>query len=149
MFEEIDFQRAKVTLIRHRQVVYGLSPEQAEERRRTPVTAPLPSRPLESCAASAMLLAWLLVQKYANHLPLYQAGADPSSGMGCVCRDRRCAIGRSALPKRFCSQSSDCLMTKIRAGPIMQLDDTPVMCQGGRGEKPLPSVLVDLRESRR
>jgi hypothetical protein len=28
----------------------------------------------------------------------------------------------------------DYLMMKIRAGPVMQLDDTPVMCQGGRGE---------------
>jgi hypothetical protein len=27
----------------------------------------------------------------------------------------------------------ECLMAKIRAGPVMQLDDTPVMCQGGRG----------------
>lgn len=28
----------------------------------------------------------------------------------------------------------DCLMQKIRAGPILQFDDTPVKCQGGRGK---------------
>jgi hypothetical protein len=27
----------------------------------------------------------------------------------------------------------DCLMRRIRAGPVLQLDDTPVKCQGGRG----------------
>src|SRR5690606_35522114 len=72
VFEEIDYTRAQLTVIRHRQVVYGLPPEQAEVRQATAVTAPMPPRPLENCAASATLLAWLLVQKYANHLPLYR-----------------------------------------------------------------------------
>ena len=72
IFEEIDYTRAQVTVIRHRQVVYGLPPEQAEVRQATAVTTPMPPRPLENCAASATLPAWLLVQKYANHLPLYR-----------------------------------------------------------------------------
>jgi len=72
VFEELDYTRAQLSVIRHRQVVYGLPPEQAEDRQATPITAPMPPRPLENCAASAMLLAWLLVQKFANHLPLYR-----------------------------------------------------------------------------
>jgi hypothetical protein len=32
-------------------------------------------------------------------------------------------------------------MMRIRAGPVMQLDDTPVMCQGGRGESNFQAYL--------
>lgn len=131
LFDEIDFQRAKLTLIRHRQVVYGLAREQAEERQATPVTAPMPPRPLENCVASAMLLAWLLVQKYANHLPLYrQEQIFERDGLR-LPRQTLCdwVLGAAEILQPLV----DCLMAKIRAGPVMQLDDTPVMCQGGRG----------------
>jgi len=139
LFEEIDFQRAKVTLIRHRQVVYGLSPEQAEERQATPVTAPLPPRPLENCVASTMLLAWLLVQKYANHLPLYrQERIFERDGLR-LPRQTLCdwVLGAAEILQPL----ADCLMSRIRAGPVMQLDDTPVMCQGGRGESHFQAYL--------
>src|SRR5690606_32012105 len=36
---------------------------------------------------------------------------------------------------------ADCLMARTRAGPVMQLDDTPVQCQGGRGEKNFQAYL--------
>jgi len=139
IFEEIDFQRAKVTLIRHRQVVYGLAPEQAEERQATPVTAPMPARPLERCVASAMLLAWLLVQKYANHLPLYrQEQIFERDGLR-LPRQTLCdwVLGAAEVLQPL----ADCLMARIRAGPVMQLDDTPVMCQGGRGERHFQAYL--------
>jgi transposase len=79
-----------------------------------------------------MLLAWLLVQKYANHLPLYrQQEIFERDGL--------------RLPRQTMSDwvlgSTDVLLPlviykfgQIRAGPVMQLDDTPVKCQGGRGE---------------
>ncbi|MCP5041881.1 MAG: IS66 family transposase [bacterium] len=139
LFEEIDFQRAKVTLIRHRQVIYGLAPEQAEDRQATSVTTPLPPRPLENCAASAMLLAWLLVQKFANHLPLYrQERIFERDGLR-LPRQTLCDWVLAAA--EILQPLADCLMTRIRAGPVMQLDDTPVMCQGGRGESHFQAYL--------
>lgn len=72
VFEELDYKRARLIVIRHRQVIYGLPPAEAEQHKAVPVAAELPPRPLENCAASATLLAWLLVQKYGNHLPLYR-----------------------------------------------------------------------------
>jgi len=139
IFEEIDYKRPQLTVIRHRQVVYGLPPEQADERQATPVTAPMPPRPLENCAASATLLAWLLVQKYANHLPLYrQEQIFARDGLR-LPRQTLCDWTLAAA--EALQPIADCLMANIRAGPVMQLDDTPVMCQGGRGESNFQAYL--------
>ena len=138
-FEELDFQRAKLVIIHHRQVIYGLAPEQAEERQVEPVVAPMPPRPLEKCAASAMLLAWLIVQKYANHLPLYrQEEIFARDGLR-LSRRTLCdwVLGAAHALRPIV----DCLMGKIRAGPVMQLDDTPVKCQAGRGQKNFQAYL--------
>jgi hypothetical protein len=119
-------------VIVHRRVVYGLPPEEAKERQVTPVVADMPPRPLENCIAGAMLLAWLLVQKYGNHLPLYRQeqifGRDGLRLSRQTLCDWALAAAEVLLP------IVECLMKLIRAGPVMQLDDTPVMCQGGRGE---------------
>lgn len=139
IFEEIDYTRARLTVICHRQVVYGLPPEQAEERQATPVVAPMPPRPLENCAASAMLLAWLLVQKYANHLPLYrQEQIFARDGLR-LPRQTLCdwTLGAAEALRPIAER----LMARIRAGPVMQLDDTPVKCQGGRGESHFQAYL--------
>ena len=133
VFDEIDYQRAKLTLIRHRQVIYGLPPDQAEHRQAVAITTPLPPRPLEGCAASAMLLSWLLVQKFANHLPLYrQVEIFTRDGLR-LPRQTLCdwVLGAAEALRPI----AECLMARVRAGPVMQLDDTPVKCQGGRGEK--------------
>jgi transposase len=139
VFEEIDFQRAKLTLICHHRLIYGLPPAEAEDRQVTPMTAPMPPRPLENCAASAALIAWLLVQKYANHLPLYRQEAIFGRDGLRLPRQTLCdwVLGAAAALRPI----ADCLMAKIRAGPIMQLDDTPVMCQGGRGEENFQAYL--------
>jgi len=139
VFDEIDYQRAKLTLIRHHQVVYGLGPEHATDRQALPLTAPMPPRPLENCAASATLLAWMLVQKHANHLPLYrQEQIFARDGLR-LPRQTLCdwTLGAAEALRPI----ADHLMVKVRAGPIMQLDDTPVMCQGGRGEKHFQAYL--------
>ncbi|MCP5039934.1 MAG: IS66 family transposase [bacterium] len=139
IFDEIDYQRAKLTLIRHHQVVYGLAPEHTNERQANAITAPMPPRPLEGCAASATLLAWLIVQKYANHLPLYrQESIFARDGLR-LPRQTLCdwLLGATEALRPI----ADCLMARVRAGPVMQLDDTPVKCQGGRGEKHFQAYL--------
>ncbi|MCP3994290.1 MAG: IS66 family transposase [bacterium] len=139
VFEEIDYRRPKLVLIIHRQVIYGLPEEEAKERQAAPLTAPMPPRPLENCAASAILLAWLLVQKYANHLPLYrQEQIFARDGLR-LPRQTLCDWVMGAADAL--QPIADYLMAKVRAGPVMQLDDTPVMCQGGRGEKNFQAYL--------
>lgn len=132
VFEELDYTRAQLTVICHRQPIYGLPPEQAEHREIAPVMADLPPRPLENCAASAVLLAWLLVQKYANHLPLYRQ--EQIFGRDGKRLPRQTLCDWALASAELLQPIAECEMAKIRAGPVMQLDDTPVMCQGGRGE---------------
>ena len=132
VFDELDFVRARLVVVCHRQPIYGLPPEQAEHRKIAPVTADLPPRPLENCAASATLLAWLLVQKYGNHLPLYRQ--EQIFGRDGLRLSRQTLCDWVLAAAELLQPLVDCLMKKLRAGPVMQLDDTPVMCQGGRGE---------------
>lgn len=131
--QEIDYQRAELRLVLHKTIVYGLPEELANERKIEKVKAPTPPRALEGCVASAMLLAWLLVQKYANHLPLYRQQEIFKRDGLFIARQRLCdwALGAASALEPIVER----LMHKIRAGPVMQLDDTPIMCQGGKGEK--------------
>lgn len=132
VLEELDYVRARLVVIRHRQPVYGLPAAQAEQRVTAPVMAELPPRPLEGCAASAMLLAWLLVQKYGNHLPLYRQ--EDIFGRDGLRLPRQTLCDWALAAAEALRPIAECLMARIRAGPVMQLDDTPVMCQAGRGE---------------
>lgn len=130
--EELNYQRGRIEVIEHVQVLYGLPPEEAKDRKVEPKAAPLPPKPFENCIASALLLAWILVQKFCNHLPLYrQQRIFERDGMR-LSRKTQCdwALASAGLLEPIV----ECLMRRIRAGPVMQLDDTPIRCQGGRGQ---------------
>jgi transposase len=132
VFEELDYQRAQLRVIRHVQPIYGLPPEEQKHREVAPVKADLPPRPLERCAASANLLAWLLTQKFANHLPLHRQeaifGRDGMRLPKQTLCDWTLAAAEALRP------IADRLLQLACAGVVLQLDDTPVMCQAGRGE---------------
>ncbi len=136
---ELEYRRAELILIRNIQVIYGLPPDQAEDRQATAITAPMPPRPLEGSMASATLLSWLIVQKYANHLPLYRQQEIFSRDGLRLPRQTLCdwVLGATEVLRPI----ADYLMATIRAGPVMQLDDTPVKCQGGRGQKNFQAYL--------
>lgn len=132
VFEEIDYQRAQMRVVRHVQPVYGLPPEEAAQRNMAPVVAELPPRPIERCAASSNLLSWLLVQKFVNHLPLHRQeqifGRDGMRLPKQTLCDWALAAGEALRP------IVDRLLQIVCSGDVLQLDDTPVMCQAGRGE---------------
>lgn len=132
VFEELDYQRALLRVIRHVRLIYGLPPEEERIRKTEPVTADLPPRPLERCAASANLLSWLLVQKFVNHLPLHRQesifGRDGMRIPKQTLCDWTLASGEALRP------IVDRLLQLVCEGVVLQLDDTPVMCQAGRGE---------------
>jgi len=139
VFEEIDYERARLVLVRHHRVVYGLSEQDAEERQAAERCAALPARALEGCAASATLLARILVQKYSCHLPLYrQEEIFQSDGLR-LPRQTLCdwVLGAAEVLVPI----ADCMMAQIRAGPVSQLDDTPVMCQRGKGKSHFQAYL--------
>jgi transposase len=86
---------------------------------------------LEGCKASASLLAYLLIQKYLFHLPLYrQEEAFQQAGLF-IPRSTLCDW---VLKAAFELRPIACAIEEmIRAGPVLQLDDTPIKCQAGRG----------------
>ncbi|MFN9577217.1 MAG: transposase, partial [Gemmatimonadota bacterium] len=132
VFEELDSQRARSRVIRHVRPIQGPSAADGKLRDVPPVMADLPPRPLEGCAASAGLLSWLLVQKFAKHLPLHrQEAIFGRDGMRLIKQalcDWTLASGEALRP------IIDRLQQSVCSGPVLQLDDTPVMCQAGRGE---------------
>lgn len=131
--EELDYKRARLVVIEHVQPQYGLPAEEAEQRKMTPMMAPLPPKPFANCIASAVLLAWVLVQKFCNHLPLYrQQSIFERDGLRL---SRKTQCGWALASAELLVPIADCKMRQIRAGPILQLDDTPIQCQGGRRER--------------
>lgn len=139
--EELDYQRGRVLVIERVQKRYGLPPGEAEHRKVEPQAAPLPPKPFDNCIAIAMLLAWILVQKFCNHLPLYrQQSIFEREGLR-LSRKTQCGWALAAAD--LVEPIAECMLRRTRAGPqdlagrcppVLQLDDTPVMCQGGRGE---------------
>ena len=132
VLEEVDYQRAKLVVIRHRRPIYGLPPEEAKQRDVAPVMADLPPRPLENCAASARLIAQILAQKFADHLPLYrQEQIFARDGLR-IPRQTLCdwALAAAQALQPIAAR----LLHYVCSGTVLQLDDTPVMCQAGRGE---------------
>ena len=132
VFEELDYQRPRLVVKRHRRPIYGLPPEEAALRTIAPVTADLPPRPLEGCAASPMLLAWLIVQKYGNHLPLYRL--EEIFARDGLRLPRQTMCDWTLLAAEALKPIVDRMLELVCSGVVMQLDDTPVMCQAGRGE---------------
>lgn len=131
VFEEIEYSSAQLRLIEHRRVKYGPDPETAKERQIDPIVTPLPPRPLEGCRAGPKLLAQIVVQKYMQHLPLYrQEEVFQQAGLW-IPRQTLCdwVLGTAFQLKPI----ADELMRQIRAGPVLQLDDTPVKCRGPKG----------------
>jgi transposase len=131
VFEELDYTAAKLSVIEHHRVVYGPAPEVTAERKIDPVVTPLPPRPLKGCAASARLLAQVLVQKYEFHLPLYrQEEVFQQSGLF-LPRQTLCdwVMGCAEL----LAPLADLTMAQITAGPVLCLDDTRLKCRGEKG----------------
>jgi len=134
-FEELCYQPAKLFVVVHELIEYGLSQEDRAERTAPSVTAPMPLRPIAQGLPSAGLLARILVAKYVEHLPLHrQESIFAREGLR-IPRQSLCEwVMRSIeilLPIVLA------LKRRLLAGEVLQCDDTKVLCQensirGGR-----------------
>ena len=91
--EELNYQRGRLDVTEHVQLLYGLPPDEAEHRKVAPKAAPVPPKPFENCIASAVLLAWILVQKYCNHRVPRRHAQPPQGG-----RSKSCCIEDEGWP---------------------------------------------------
>lgn len=130
--EELEYRAAKLVVLVHHRKVYGLAEEDRAERKSEPVTAPLPARPIENALAGPGLLAWILVQKYCNHLPLYRQQAIFGRDGLDLPRQTLCDwVLASAF---LLDPIQRALKKQILAAGVFQSDDTPVECQAGKGK---------------
>lgn len=130
--EELEYRPAKLVVLVHHRKIYGLAGEDRAERKSEPVVAPLAARPLENALAGPGLLAWILVQKYCNHLPLYRQQAIFARDGLDLPRQTLCdwVLGSAFLLEPI----QRALKKEILAAGVFQSDDTPVECQAGKGK---------------
>jgi|GEM_PF-149226 len=131
--EQLEYRAAKLVVVVHHRAVYGLSEEDRVERKIEPVVAPGPVQPIEDARVGASLLACILVRKYCDHLPLYRQQAVFQREGLALPRQTMCDW---VLACAFQLEPIQRALAKriVRSG-VVQLDDTPVDCQGPPGEK--------------
>jgi transposase len=130
--EELEYRPSKLVVVEHHRVLYGLCEEDRAERTSVPVLAPMPLRPIENALAGAGLFSWILVQKYRHHLPLYRQQAIFARDGLELPRQTLCDW---VLASAF--QLAPIVLANKRlilSSGVVQLDDTPVRCQGGKGQ---------------
>jgi len=95
-------------------------------RSRPPLVAPAPVRPVQGGYASAGLIAWVAMAKYADHLPLHRQekmferwGARIS---------RQSMADWIALAARELEPIYKLMLRVLREGNYVQVDETPVRC---------------------
>jgi len=115
-------------------------------------------QPVENSIVGASLLAWILVQKYVRHLPLYRQETILEQHGLRIPRQTTCDWVLGVAYQLGPIQEA--LRREILATGVVQTDDTPVKCQLGKGHgnilahlwttvSPLTEgVLYDFSESR-
>ena len=93
--EQLDYEPGKLSVLRH------IYPKYACSCCKDGVTsAPRAASPIAGGLAGPGLLSYVLVSKFAVHIPLYRQ-QDELRGRACTCRGARCVIGSVSAP--FCS----------------------------------------------
>jgi len=91
------------------------------------VQASLPSRPIERGRPGAGLLAHVLVNKYADHCPLYrQSQTFAREGINL---DRSTLAGWVGQSSKLLEPLADAIGRHVRAGQAIFADDTPIKMQ--------------------
>jgi transposase len=125
--EELEYQPARLFIVEHERVLYGLEQQERAERRVEPVLAPMPPRPIDEGLAGPGLLARILVAKYVDHLPLHRQQAIFAREGLEISRKTMCGwVMRCAW---LLGPIVQAMRREILACPILQCDDTTILCQ--------------------
>src|SRR6056297_2406423 len=124
VLHEVAYTRGSCRLIVHRIISYGLPDDLAADRRVAEISADPPPRAVEGCLAHPSLLSWIIVQRFDHHLPYdRQRRILDHEGL---------PVTRQTLTEWTlqCGEALEpiaaALARQIRAGPVLQIDDTPV-----------------------
>lgn len=119
--EQLDFEPARYFRRRvvRRTYVAKAEPEKA------PVTAPLPPTLQERCIATPALLAYILVSKYCDHLPLYRQEQIMARRHG-INLPRQTLARWVELAAHWLKPIYQQIKTGVMADGYVQLDETPI-----------------------
>lgn len=96
------------------------------DRTLPPLLAPAPVRPVPGGYASAGLLAYLALSKYAHHLPLYRL-EKMSAGWGARL-SRQSMVEWIRVVSEWLAPLVRVMHQRLLAGGYVQVDETPVRC---------------------
>ena len=130
------------------------------DRSLPPVIAPAPARPIEGGYASAGLLAWIVLSKYVDHLPLYRQ--EKMSARWGAYLNRKTMADWVETVAEWLKPIYNHMRFALLAGDYIQADETPIRyndpdqkkgkCQKGWMwliSQPRGDVVFDWRLSRR
>jgi len=89
--------------------------------------APAPTQAIEASAAGSGLLAYIIVSKYVDHLPLNRLERIFARQGVELSRSTMC--GQLALAEEALAPLGEEILKRLRAGPYLQFDDTSVLVQ--------------------
>ncbi len=89
--------------------------------------APMPTQAVEASAAGSGLLAYIIVSKYVDHLPLHRLERIFARQGVELSRSTMC--GQLALAEEALAPLGEEILERLRAGPYLQFDDTSVLVQ--------------------
>jgi len=89
--------------------------------------APMPQQAVDASAAGSGLLAYIIVSKYVDHLPLHRLERIFARQGVELSRSTMC--GQLALAEEALAPLGEEILKRLRAGPYLQFDDTSVLVQ--------------------
>lgn len=96
------------------------------DRSRPPVLAPAPARVVPGGYASAGLIAWVVISKYVDHLPLYRQ--EQMSARWGATISRRSMCDWVEVAAMWLEPIYRLMHRQLVAGNYLQADETPVRC---------------------
>lgn len=124
--EQLDYEPAKLTVIEHVRLKYACKECEANASETGPQieTAQKPLSPIEKGLAAPGLLAYVLVSKYADHLPLYRQERIFERHQIDLSRSTLCDWMRESA--EALKPLYDLMVKETLASKVIHTDDTPV-----------------------
>jgi transposase len=124
--EQLEFVPAKLTVIEHVRLKYACRACEQEAAEGGPqiATAEKPLSPIEKGLAAPGLLAYVMVSKYGDHLPLHRLERILQRHGIEIARSTMCDW--AAQCAKLLGPLHDRMVSRVRASKVIHTDDTPV-----------------------
>jgi transposase len=132
--EQLDFEPARLKVIRHVRPKYACKECEGAQSEHPVKIAPVPAQIIEKSIVTPGLLAFILVSKFCDAIPFYRQEKQFARIGVQLSRGDFCHWAAQAGLK--CDPLMEIFLEQIRAGPVVQMDETrvQVMKEPGRAD---------------